>query len=86
MTFAETITVPSNGTAVTLLISTPVNSSAIAIRNTGTVTVLLGPIGQQLFPLEAGEFFGAGVAADDVISAVVQTPGTAGQVIVFGMN
>lgn len=44
------ITIPSNGSLVQLFSRQAVNSSSLNIRNTGTVTVLLGPPTFQLPP------------------------------------
>lgn len=83
---ATSYTVPSNGTPITIVQSTPSNSSAISIRNTGTNTVLIGPTGSVIFPLNSGEFLGLEVGPDDTIVAVVQTTGLAGTIVVLGVN
>lgn len=78
-----TVAVPSSGT-ITVFSSTPENSSALSIRNTGTSTVFLGTATSQLFPLNAGEFLGFEVAPDDTL--VANGGGSAGTLIVLGVN
>ena len=83
---AQQISIPSNGTPAILVTSEPQNSSSVGIRNTGTVAVLLGPSGAEIFPLMPNEFLGVSVSSDDVLMAVVQTQGTAGQITILGMD
>lgn len=80
------ITIPSGATPVTVIQSTPNNSNSVSIRNTGTVTVLLGSTGAVLFPLVANEFLGLELAVDDTLVAQVQTAGTAGQLTILGVG
>lgn len=77
------VAIPSNGTEATLFASSPTNANQISIRNTGTVTVLLGQLGGEIFPLNVGEFLGVAVGSDDTLMCKVQTNGTAGQVSVL---
>lgn len=78
---APIVAVPSTGAAVSLFASNPSGSaSQVSIRNTGTVTVLLGPSGAINFPLAANEFIGLNASADLAsLQSVVQSNGTAGQ-------
>ena len=83
---ATIFAVPSDGTPVTVVQSTPSNASSISIRNTGTIAVLLGTTGSVVFPLLVNEFLGLQVGPDDTLISVVQTNGTAGQLTVLGVN
>jgi hypothetical protein len=83
--FSQQITIPLNQSIVTVFASEPENSSSISIRNTGTVTVLLGS-SVPVFPLNSGETLGVGAGPDDILQAQVQIPGTAGQLTVLGMD
>jgi hypothetical protein len=84
---AQQISIPSNQSPVNVFASEPENSSSISIRNTGTVTILLGSSATAIvFPLNAGEVLGVQAGPDDVLQAQVQTAGTAGQLTILGMN
>lgn len=83
-----TITVPTTGT-VNVFQSTPENSNSLSIRNTGTSVVYLGTTTSQLFPLNAGEFIGISVEADDILVAAATNnngTGTAGSLVVLGVG
>lgn len=80
------IPVPTTGTA-NVVSGAAINSSNISIRNTGTVTVLLGTASSALYPLEAGEALGLSVAPEDVIVATLPSgSASAGQLTILGVG
>jgi hypothetical protein len=82
---AQQVTIPSNGNAVSvpLVLTGDEGEVTISLRNTGTVTVLVGASGSIVFPLNAGEVLGFTTDVNSLLYAEVQTAGTAGQLTVI---
>jgi hypothetical protein len=93
-TTATSTTIPSNGSTATIVTPVPATSAnafeatpaSVAVRNTGTVTVLIGGLdGNLVFPLQPNEFLGVSVDTTEGLYAKVQTNGTAGQVATLAL-
>ena len=90
---AVQITVPSDGSVVVVAgqYSDTYLGDDLAVRNTGTVKVLLGGADHNcVLPLlsnssdpDGGEFIGLTVVPADQLTVKVKTPGTAGQITVM---
>lgn len=80
---ASQVAVTSTSTPVTVVSNVSSNQAQVSIRNTGTVTVLLGATGAVLFPLAANEFLGIQLGSDDTLVSVLQSGSTAGQLTVL---
>lgn len=86
MVTTNVVSVTSTSTPVVVFEAQPANASQMCVRNTGTVTVLLGTAASQVFPLASNEFLGLQVAPDDEVYAVLQSGSTAGQLTVLGVG